>query len=270
MRSFRHIGLEGFSVPTHFHRLGELMCFRNIAGQISVNSQVIELSDAMLVYFPPLSLHSMDVTGSDREYSLLQFEPSLVRELKVSQQAWFSEQPLILKLDADELELVTQQLRWLELRQNQVQTSHALNMSLLRTLFEFLVAQRQRSLEVMPGSAEQPGYRGFSQILPLLEFIEERQLLSLPLEQAAEICQLSKYHFSRLFKSVFGHNFKDYMMRRRINQALLMLDDRSLSIADIAYACEFSDSAHFCAKFRQIMGISPGQLRRSRAIVSEF
>nr|WP_269783338.1 helix-turn-helix transcriptional regulator [Marinibactrum halimedae] len=93
---------------------------------------------------------------------------------------------------------------------------------------------------------------------------------SISLEEAAQICGISKFHFSRMFKSVFQQSFQDYMLRQRILTILPILGNKDISIAEVAYQAGFSDSSHFCKRFKLIMNQTPGEFRKLLKRNSEF
>ncbi|MGY5452857.1 helix-turn-helix transcriptional regulator [Agarivorans sp. MS3-6] len=270
LRRFHIIEEPKLVIPTHFHMLGEIMLFKKIAGQVGINGQTVELSDNALVFIPSLGMHEMEMEGLEREFSLLQFEHYLFSELNLLDISSQLEQALVIQLNEQQASFLHSQFAWL---QSVDEDSEGRNLaySLLRTIFLFLAHQRQGALfNSEQASVALRENKGLSKIIPLLHHLENQQTLNLSLQQAADICGMSKYHFSRVFKSLFDQNYKDYILKRKINTAVAMLSDSKQSITQIAYACEFSDSAYFCAKFKQVMGVSPGKFRQSTETVLSF
>ncbi|MNE95491.1 HTH-type transcriptional activator RhaS [compost metagenome] len=56
-------------------------------------------------------------------------------------------------------------------------------------------------------------------------------------------------------------SFKEYLIGKKIAQSTELLRNTELSITDIAYQCEFTDSAYYCFKFRSLMGVTPKTFR---------
>ena len=52
-------------------------------------------------------------------------------------------------------------------------------------------------------------------------------------------------------------------MQLRIDRAKQLLNDKTKRIDDIALELGFSDQSHLTRNFRQLVGVSPGQFRRS-------
>ena len=52
-------------------------------------------------------------------------------------------------------------------------------------------------------------------------------------------------------------NFKQYLNKLRINHALEIMKDTTLSITEVAMQCGFSDSTYFSKVFKKYTGKSP-------------
>ena len=76
-------------------------------------------------------------------------------------------------------------------------------------------------------------------------------------KEAAKICNLSYYHFSRTFKKTMGQTFNQYLLNVRINQSEKYLISTDKSITEIAYMTGFSSASHFISKFKEKNGITP-------------
>jgi AraC-like DNA-binding protein len=79
----------------------------------------------------------------------------------------------------------------------------------------------------------------------------------------AESCDLSSSQFSRVFKQVHGTTFQEYVLRRRMSQAIRLLQNPSASITDVCYTVGFNDQSHFTRIFRRFIGASPSGYRKN-------
>ena len=76
--------------------------------------------------------------------------------------------------------------------------------------------------------------------------------------------RLSQSHFHHAFKQCFGRPPRQFIIRRRIQRALELMQNTALSLSEIAHTCGFSDQAHFSRAFRKLIGYAPGMWRRSQ------
>ncbi len=97
-----------------------------------------------------------------------------------------------------------------------------------------------------------------------LQYIHNNYATDISLEQVSKTVNLSKYHFSRIFKEITGLTYQSYVNRIRIEQAKKMLNDDALSVTDAGYAVGYSDLTHFERIFKKVIGSSPSQYRRKR------
>jgi AraC family transcriptional regulator len=101
----------------------------------------------------------------------------------------------------------------------------------------------------------------------VVEYIEEHLDASLTLEQIAAAAHLSASHFARRFKETTGVPPHQYVIARRVDRAQQLLQsDGDLCLAEIAARAGFSDQSQFSHHFKRVVGVTPGQFRRSARI----
>ena len=72
---------------------------------------------------------------------------------------------------------------------------------------------------------------------------------------------LSKDHFIRLFKQNVGITPIQYISRKKIEKAQVMLVTGNMSIQSVSYALGYEDCSYFNRLFKKIVGISPKKYR---------
>ncbi len=87
---------------------------------------------------------------------------------------------------------------------------------------------------------------------------------TLTVAQIAREMHVSANHLSRLFREQFNCSITQYLIRQRMEIIRGMLYDYTLSIAEIAERCGFSNSNYFCRFFRKQTGISPDAFRKRK------
>jgi AraC family transcriptional regulator len=101
----------------------------------------------------------------------------------------------------------------------------------------------------------------------VVEYIEEHLEAGPTLEQMAAVARLSPYHFARQFRRATGLPPHQYVIARRVERAKRLLQaGTDLSLALVAAHAGFSDQSQFCQHFRRVVGVTPGQFRKSAGI----
>jgi AraC family transcriptional regulator len=94
-------------------------------------------------------------------------------------------------------------------------------------------------------------------------YIEEHLNEQIRLGTLARLVGLSQHHFCRAFKHSFGVPPHGYHVRRRIQQAKVLLSDRAASITEVGLILGYSHSSSFSIAFRKITGQTPSEFRRN-------
>ncbi len=94
-------------------------------------------------------------------------------------------------------------------------------------------------------------------------YIEEHLNEHVSLATLAQLTRLSQHHFCRAFKRSFGIPPHSYHLQRRIQQAKVLLSDRTTSITDVALSSGYYNSSSFSTAFRKITGQTPREFRRN-------
>lgn len=99
----------------------------------------------------------------------------------------------------------------------------------------------------------------------LLDFIEANLEQPLTLGELALRCNLSEYHFARMFRASFGLPPHQYLLARRLHCACQLLRSGTLPLGEVALLCGFASASHFSNRFRQALGATPGEYRAAFA-----
>lgn len=84
---------------------------------------------------------------------------------------------------------------------------------------------------------------------------------NLSIQHIAAAADLSRYHFSRLFKQTYDSSPYEYLSNKRMNQAKELLLTTQLPSAQIAQRVGFNDYPYFCNVFKKHVGMTPKQYR---------
>lgn len=95
-----------------------------------------------------------------------------------------------------------------------------------------------------------------------VHYIEENLSKSLTLSEIAEQANLSKYHFTRIFKSLTGFSPLEYVIILRMHKAKKLLEENELHILGIAEEVGYLDLRNFDRRFKQHTGLTPSLYRK--------
>jgi AraC family transcriptional regulator len=93
------------------------------------------------------------------------------------------------------------------------------------------------------------------------EFIDINYTQPLTLEKISNEAFLSRFHFLRLFKEVFGETPYQYISTRRIRMAVMLLTSSSMPVTEICSEVGFDSLSSFSWLFKQKLGLSPDAFR---------
>ncbi len=94
-----------------------------------------------------------------------------------------------------------------------------------------------------------------------LSYINEHLAEELTVEALAEGVYLSKYHFMRLFRADTGSTVHGYIRQKRLMYASRLIRE-GVPANKAAVDSGFADYSSFHRAFRELFGISPGQLKK--------
>ncbi len=97
---------------------------------------------------------------------------------------------------------------------------------------------------------------------PVLQFIEENIRRDISLETLAELSGLTPTYFSDLFFKTLGCRPVEFMNRRRIERAQLLLSSTDLTVQEISYEVGINSAAYFSRLFHKVAGVPPRRYRK--------
>lgn len=87
----------------------------------------------------------------------------------------------------------------------------------------------------------------------------------LDLDRLAAIAGLSKFHFLRSFRVVYGCTPLAYLRQRRIERAQDLLRATNLTVTEVSHAVGYASFGSFSSRFARIVGESPSAFQRRYA-----
>lgn len=102
-----------------------------------------------------------------------------------------------------------------------------------------------------------------------LVYIENNIEESLSLESVSNHFNISKYYFHRLFSAMTGYSFNNYLLSRRLNTSVNLIQNERLSLTEIAYRLNFGTPSSFTRAFKRQYGIAPSKLKENMAMINQ-
>ena len=118
-------------------------------------------------------------------------------------------------------------------------------------------------------SAEKVFLSEDSRIDKALRYIRENIGRKISIGDLSDRCFLSDDHFTRLFKQEMNDTPIDYINRKKIENAQLMLVINDTPVKDIACSLAFENIPYFNRLFKQLVGKTPTQYRESFRILEK-
>jgi AraC-like DNA-binding protein len=83
----------------------------------------------------------------------------------------------------------------------------------------------------------------------------------LDVESLARGAHMSAGHLSREFRAAYGESPYSYVMTRRIERAMALLQVGGLSVTEICFAVGCSSLGTFSTRFTELVGVTPSAYR---------
>lgn len=96
----------------------------------------------------------------------------------------------------------------------------------------------------------------YRRIVQAKMFIDQHYHEDINLADIADKALFSKFHFTRLFKSIYGKTPHQYLISVRIDHAKILFQT-NMSVADVCYEVGFGSVSSFSVLFSKIVGQSP-------------
>lgn len=101
------------------------------------------------------------------------------------------------------------------------------------------------------------------EVLLICDYIEKNIDHRITLSMLSENVNMSENYISRLFKAETGNNIVNYINQLKMNHARPLLEDKNLSVRDVALALGFDEPSYFNKLFFRFFGLSPTGYRKA-------
>lgn len=106
-------------------------------------------------------------------------------------------------------------------------------------------------------------------IIRVKNYCEKHIAETISVDNLAQITGYSRWHFTRLFRELYGKSPHRFIVEQRIDYALQLLQASGEPLKVIAERCGFDDASYFCKVFKSICNVTPDGFRRGEAVVKK-
>lgn len=121
----------------------------------------------------------------------------------------------------------------------------------------FLKAERENHY------AAQPMSEAHRTMLEIMDYIDANITEDISLKAVAKQAGFTESTFSRRFSGINGISFKQYVVEKKIQRAIFLLQTTNRTMIDIALDCGFDSISGFYSAFRKKTGTTPNKFYES-------
>ena len=259
VRIWHNVQPEGYA--SHYHNALEITVSLEERYDIVANNRTYTLEEGDILMIPPYMLHEIPSNPSGSRFIFL-IDIDMMRcfqDFKALDPIFVEPYLCTASLRPD----IHEPLHHTLIRMAEIYFSHEpfWESAVYSLLLNFLrvIGQDYFCRNAADVSADPVGPQKYHETFTsLLNFIDTHYADDLSLEQAADYCGFSKYHFSRLFKQYTHMTYHNYLCHKRILSAQLMLTaNDGLSVTDVAFRVGFNNLTTFCRCFNKYTNCSP-------------
>ena len=247
------------STELAFHEEIEIKYFYGADSAMMVNSRMLAVKEGDIVVVNPYELHSnMSIDAYDERYYLLMVGLDFFNDIPDGvnlRKFLISDGKKIVNHIKGDKRLGIIIARVIEEMRDEKPYYRLIVKNLMSEFFALLL--RDHISEVDASNHETLDIKSVKVISPALARIHASYGERLTVEELAELCFVSKYHFCRVFKQVMNMTAVQYLIKYRVDMADAMLGNTDKSVGEVIALCGFNDESYFYRCFKRIKGRSP-------------
>jgi YesN/AraC family two-component response regulator len=121
---------------------------------------------------------------------------------------------------------------------------------------------KQDKSEAQPEEKATASYR----LKSTISYINDHLDQNINLDLLSGAIGMNPSYFCRVFQQEIGYSPYQFIIRQRVEKAKNLLENRDLSISDIALQCGFASHSHLDRHFHKLVGITPKAYRNSQPV----
>jgi len=255
LRRFHRSASTKWTVKYHFHNMCELVIYESIVGSFFSNGEEYPVKRQHVLFIPPESIHGFEVGTGELIYHVAHFHPRVLASLQNTSQ--LTSHAILAEIDDQDFPLVLSLLKWIEQRLTVSDSDEQITSGL-----KLLLGIVSPLLSKAHGGSKKRSPNHFG---PLVQFLNQSQQFNININDAADLCHMSRSHFMSKFKRTYGMTFNAFLEDRKISTAMQLLRSTDKSINQITDYIGVNSSAYFAKIFKKAVGCSPSYYRKKHA-----
>jgi AraC-like DNA-binding protein len=254
--------IKGIIYLSHWHHLMEIITVSQGEMILRVRDEVYELKSGDIILINPNEVHTAESKTDLLIYDCFQIDLFLLSdELSDIQQKFirnkFITERCFIKANLKRTNakaFIDRMVGIGEERESLERITRQLMIYLARSQRQFLEDEDVKDLIHYKHT--------LSQIKSTVGLMQEQYRQKITLEDLAKMANLSTIHYARLFKRVMHYTPIEYLNYIRIQNAISLLVNTQLSVAEIAMQTGLNDSNYFSRFFKHYRAMTPTAFRK--------
>ena len=244
-----------------FHEAVEIKYFYEGESTLIINSQTVHASAGDVIVINPYEFHTTIDCGKENpgKYHLFMigldfFEGAVGANINL--RSILLENGVAFKTKISESEKIRKILESAVIEQERYDSHSRLALfGLISELFAELL--REHRAEENNADCERSPLGYYAIIEPAIRLIRDGYSEAFSIDRLADACNVSKYHFCRIFKAATGMSTIQYVNSYRLKIADIMLANSSRTVSEVANLCGFDDVSYFSRIYRKHFNKTP-------------
>ena len=254
-----------FGEMAHYHEYIELLYGINCDIEVWINGNIYPFKTGDLIIINSMEAHQLKFLMNKNDYIVIKFSP---QQLYTSEQSVYEIKYLLpftlndfssdRRISADVIKDTTVPDSIRTIYSEWEEKSYGYELAIRTHIFQIILwllrywnktnPELLTNINLPPILAKALGFISLN-------------LSNVTASDVADFCGYSYTYFSEIFKNSMHVNFRDYLLRARINEAEKLLLTTDTDITDIALSTGFSTASHFIKQFKTVKGTTPTKFR---------
>lgn len=255
----------------HSHSYYEVYVFHGGDCQYIIDDKVINLTPGTILLMNGRSIHKARVLDNESEYvrSVVHFMPETIEEsiaffdctdiLSCFQEGNVGIRHVTKKENLEKITYAIEELNEL----SEMKDSNGVNKEIQLGIIQLLMMIDRVSESTFSSNDLKSNIKQYY-TEKIIECMQQDFSKPITIESMSNKLNLSSSYMSRIFKEITGYTIMEYLMYYRFTQAKYMIEIASdEKFKDIAVACGFQNSSHFCRFIKDNTGMTPTVFKKS-------